>query len=297
MALLLKGKPVADKIAENLIARIKKLGRPPVLAIVSVGGRADSASFIVAKQKFAERIGAQVQRVDLREDASQNEVEIAIKKCAAFKTVDGIILQLPLPPHLDSSVLLNLIPPSKDVDGLTAYNLRALLEGKPKMVPATARGIINLLEAYALSVEGKQVVVVGRSVLVGKSVALTLLAKNATVTLCHRKTKNLSTITKTADILIIATGSPKLINKEYVREGQVVIDVGITKSGLPHPDGSLGEPDLATGKSLIVGDVDMVAIESIVEAVSPVPGGVGPMTVSALFENVVDAAFGSVQPK
>ncbi len=288
MALLLKGKPVADKIADNLAVRIKKLGRPPVLAIVSVGGRADSAAFIAAKQKFAERIGAQVQRLELRADASQNEAEIAIKKSAAFKTIDGIILQLPLPSHLDSSILLNLIPPSKDVDGLTAYNLRALLEGKPHMIPATARGIVNLLEANTISVSGKHVVVVGRSVLVGKSVALTLLSKDATVTVCHRKTKNLSTLTKTADILIVAAGSPKLINKEYVREGQVVVDVGITKSG---------EPDPVTGKSVIVGDVDIAAVESIVEAVSPVPGGVGPMTVSALFENLVDAAFATMQPK
>lgn len=288
MALILKGKPVADKIAEELAVKIKKLGRAPVLAIVSVGDRPDSAAFIAAKQKYAKRIGAEVQKVALREDVSQNEVEIAIKKNAAFRTVDGIILQLPVPVQLDSSLLINLIPSKKDVDGLTADNLRALLEGKPYLIPATARGIVNLLEANNITVAGKNVVVVGRSVLVGKSVALTMLSKDATVTICHTKTQNLSAITKTADILVVAAGSPNLINKEHVREGQVVIDVGITKSG---------EPDPVTGKSAIVGDVDFAAVESIVEAISPVPGGVGPMTVSALFQNLVDAAQNATQPK
>ncbi len=288
MALILKGKSVADKIAEELAVKIKKLGRAPVLAIISIGDRPDSAAFIAAKQKFAKRIGAEVQKVALREDVSSNEVEIAIKKNAAFRTVDGIILQLPVPVQLDSSALINLIPSKKDVDGLTADNLRSLLEGKPHLIPATARGIVNLLEANNISVAGKNVVIVGRSVLVGKSVALTMLSKDATVTICHTKTENLSTITKMADILVVAAGSPNLINKEYVREGQVVIDVGITKSG---------ESDPVTGKSVMVGDVDFATVESIVMAISPVPGGVGPMTVSALFQNLVDAAQNATQPK
>lgn len=288
MAIVFKGKPVADTIADDLASRIKKLGRAPVLVIVSVGDRPDSAAFIAAKKKFAERIGAEVQRVALREDVSSNEVEIAIKKNAAYKNIDGVILQLPVPSQLDPSVLLGLIPSRKDVDGLTADSLRALLEGKPYMIPATARGIVNLLEANSVSVVGKHVVVVGRSVLVGKSVALTMLSKDATVTVCHTKTNNLPAITKLADIMIVAAGSPKLITKEHVREGQVIIDVGITKSGEPDPD---------TGKFNLLGDVDFNAVEPVVAAISPVPGGVGPMTVSALFQNLVSAAEAATQPK
>lgn len=283
MATLLLGKPIADQIAVTLSERISRLSRVPTLAIVSVGNRADTAAFIAAKERFAVRIGVRIDRRSFPETVSVDELTRTLETLSRDSMIDGIIVQLPLPSHLDVASLLTCVAPSKDVDGLTAHNIKALVSGMPHVLPATARGIMNLLNAHNVLTRGARVVVVGRSMLVGKSVALTLLAHDATVTLCHRKTKHLSAITQEADILIVAAGSPGLIGAAHVRPGQVVIDVGIT---------SIGED--VSGKKKLVGDVLFDEVAPLVAAISPVPGGVGPMTVSALFQNLVDAAE---QPK
>lgn len=283
MATIFLGKPVADQIATTLAERIARLARVPTLAIVSVGNRPDTAAFIAAKERFAARIGAHIDRRSFPESVSTDELAHTLETLSQDNMIDGIIVQLPLPSHLEVESLFARVVPSKDVDGLTAHNIKALVSGTPHVLPATARGIMNLLNAHGVVVRGARVVVVGRSVLVGKSVALTLLAQDATVTLCHRKTKHLSAITKEADILIVAAGSPGLIHAAHVCPGQVVIDVGIT---------SIGED--VSGKKKLVGDVVVEEVLPLIAALSPVPGGVGPMTVSALFQNLVDAAE---QPK
>ncbi len=283
MTTLFLGKPVADQIAATLTERIARFARTPTLAIVSVGNRADTAAFITAKERFAARIGVHIDRRSFPESVSTNELVRTLETLSQDNMIDGIIVQLPLPSHLEVESLFAQVVPSKDIDGLTAHNIKALVSGTPQILPATARGIMNLLNAHGVAVRGARVVVVGRSVLVGKSVALTLLAHDATVTLCHRKTKNLSTITQEADILIVASGSPGLIGAAHVRPGQVVIDVGITNV----------EGDVF-GKKKLVGDVVCEEVAPVVAALSPVPGGVGPMTVSALFQNLVDVA---AQPK
>lgn len=287
MARLLDGKLVRDKIKKDLAERVGRLPMPPVLSIASVGERSDSLAFIAAKETFAKEIGVRVERIKFPENVSEGDIRSALLRSAMSDSVHGIILQLPIPEGINKVSCLNLIPSEKDIDGLSAVSMRLLLEGKPHMTPATARGIVNMLDAYDISVPGKRIVVVGRSVLVGKSVALSMLQKDATVTLCHRKTEHLADITKEADILIVAAGVPRLIGRQHVREGQVVIDVGITKSGEADPD---------TGKFALLGDVDFAAVETVVEAISPVPGGVGPMTVSALFQNLVEAAEQKMQP-
>ena len=183
---------------------------------------------------------------------------------------------------MDKEKIIAAIDPAKDVDGLTPWNQKMLLENKKGFVPATAKGVISLLDFYKIPIEGKKAVVVGRSSLVGKPIALSLLKRNATVTVCHKKTRNLSQETKSSVILVVAAGSPKLIGKNGVSRGQVVVDVGINSVG--------GKKLLdEVPKRKIVGDVDFDAVKKIVKAISPVPGGVGPMTVVSLFENLVEA--------
>jgi len=236
-----------------LIEKIKGLS----LAIIQIGDRPDSISYIKAKNKFAEEIGAKIELIKFPITVTQSEVLNAIKT----STANGIIVQLPIPDHLNKKELLDTIDSIKDVDGL----------GKGKHIPATARGIKELLAFYNISLKDKKVVVMGRSDLVGKPIAAMCEREGAIVTICHRETKDISTITKQADILIVAIGQPKYVTTEFVKPGQIVIDVGINRTD----EG-------------IVGDVDFEAVAPIVEAITPVPGGVGQMTVLALFENLAD---------
>jgi methylenetetrahydrofolate dehydrogenase (NADP+)/methenyltetrahydrofolate cyclohydrolase len=282
MTTILSGIPARDAIAVDLKQRIVALSKPPVLGVILVGDRADSTAYVGAKKKFGERIGVEVQVHQFPETVDEKTLREEIARLNADSSVTGIIVQLPVPQGISGSALCNAIDPAKDVDGLSATNIKKLVAGEKGIVPATARGVLNLLAHYNIDPAGKKVTVVGRSLLVGKPIALSLLACDATVTVCHSKTTDTASITRDADILIVATGKPGLIGTAHVRAGQVVIDVGINTVS-----GSLAEE---VGKRKLVGDVDFEAVKDCVSAISPVPGGVGPTTVSALFQNVVEVA-------
>jgi methylenetetrahydrofolate dehydrogenase (NADP+)/methenyltetrahydrofolate cyclohydrolase len=297
MPTILDGRLVRAELKKALITKIHNLISPdgvpfqPTLAIVQVGDRPDSAAFIAAKKKFAAEIGVKEIHVKLKATTTQADIIRAVAALDADPSVQGIIVQLPLPLTIDKDAVFAAISPRKDVDGLTAANVQRWLEGRENesrgseihpssqsvIWPATARGIRELLDFYHIPLAGKHVVVVGRSSLVGKPVAAMCLAENATVTVCHSQTTNLALHTRRADILIVAIGKPRFIGASYVREGQVVIDVGISKVDQPEQ-----------GKSVMAGDVDFEVVKDIVAAITPVPGGVGQMTVLALFENLVD---------
>jgi methylenetetrahydrofolate dehydrogenase (NADP+)/methenyltetrahydrofolate cyclohydrolase len=280
--LILDGRAVRDASIPALTARIKELIRPPVLAIIQVGDRPDSTAFIKAKSAFATKIGAVAKHVHLSEKISQEELIIEIRKCNADPAIQGIIVQLPLPIELDQDAVIDAIDPRKDADALTSYNVRRWLEGREDaLLPATTRGVKELLEYYKIDLFGKHVTVVGRSMLVGKPLAAFALNENASVTVCHSRTSDLAAETRQADVLIVAAGKPKLIGAGHVREGAVVIDVGINTAKREKLEDEL------PGKKL-VGDVDFEAVKGLASAITPVPGGVGPMTVLALFENLVD---------
>lgn len=257
---ILDGKALNLLIAEKLKKKIKALKAHPKLVIIQVGNREESNAYIKRKLAFAEKIGAQTELVKLSETIAEEKLVEEIEKHNADKAVHGVIVQLPLAKHINNEVIAETIVPEKSVDGSHLF------------IPATTRGILTLLSHYKIHVAGKKAVVIGRSALVGEPTSLALLDKDATVTICHSKTKNLAKETQQADIIIAASGKPKLITAKHVTPHQVVIDVGI---------------NYVKGK--MTGDVDFANVSPIVKAISPVPGGVGPMTVASLFENLLDA--------
>jgi methylenetetrahydrofolate dehydrogenase (NADP+) / methenyltetrahydrofolate cyclohydrolase len=266
--ILLDGKTARAHYSSLLEKRIKGLSFVPCLVILQVGNREDSDSYIKAKKFFAQKIGVKEIHVSFDENINQEELVEAIKKYNADDSAQGIIIQLPLPSHINTETILNLIDPKKDIDGLNCAT---------KFLPATARGIKELIKFYKIELAGKKVTVVGRSKLVGEPTAKMCHEEGAIVTVCHSKTENMTQKTKGADILIVAIGKSNFIGKEYVKEGQIVIDVGITR----HNDGKL------------VGDVNFDEVKDIVQMITPVPGGVGQMTVLGLFENLIDACYDS----
>ncbi len=270
-ALIIDGKKAREALLLEFEKKIKALSRVPTLAIIQVGDRPDSSSFIRAKKSFAKKIGVNERHIQLLENVSQEELIAEIEKCNTDEAIQGIILQLPIPDHLNKRAAIDSIDPKKDVDALTSKSVALWTAGKG-ILPATARGIRELLRFYKIDLEGKEVTVVGRSELVGTPIAVMCRNEGAIVTVCHSKTVSLSEGTRPADILIVAVGKPKLIGLEHVNSGQIVIDVGISR---------IGEGTLA-------GDVDFESVKDVVAAISPVPGGVGPMTVFGLFENLVD---------
>lgn len=271
---MLDGRIVRASRLATLSEKIKRFPRIPTLAIIQVGDRADSAAYIRAKKAFAERIGARVNHTHFPEGVSETEVVDMIAKLNIDSEIDGIIVQLPLPAHLDSNKIINTIDPKKDVDGLTDTNQTLLSKNDPQaVIPATARGVKELLEYYKIDLKGKKVAVVGRSRLVGTPIAHACAHAGAEVIVCHSKTLDLVHETKKADVVVVAVGKPDLIGAAHIKPGAVVIDVGINRAS----DGSLK------------GDVDFVQVEGVASAVTPVPGGVGQMTVLALFENLIDA--------
>lgn len=266
------------KIARRLKGLIAHAGGSrPTLAIVSVSPLARSNVYIQEKEKFAREIGATVERYSFSRRDSAETIQKAIRALNRRRDVHGIILQLPIPRGIKSSSLIEEISPEKDVDGLGSANVKALWSGEKGILPATARGIIELLDFYKVAIAGRNAVVIGRSALVGKPIAHLLLARDATVTLCHSRTRGLEKITRAADILVVAAGVPRLVAARGMRRGQVIVDVGIT-AGLPDEGVSQG----------VRGDVDFKSALRVGVAVTPVPGGVGPMTVAALFENLVE---------
>lgn len=280
-AKILDGKALADKIQIELTQTIAKLkdqvGRSPGLAVLMVGDNPASAAYVRNKEKSCAKVGITSFGKHFPSQTSQTELEEVIAQLNQDPKVDGILVQLPLPPHLDAVSLLHKIAPDKDADGLHAVNLGRLVRGETGLRSCTPAGVMRLLAEYKIPLQGKKAVVLGRSILVGKPMALMLLEANATVTIAHSKSRDLPDITKDADILIAATGIPGMISSEMVKPGAVVVDVGINRVS----DSS--------GKSRLVGDVQFEAIANVAEYITPVPGGIGPMTVAMLLQNTVSS--------
>lgn len=275
---------------ERLKKEIGGLKKKPALLIIQIGDRPESNSYIESKKKFGKAIGVGVIHEKFDEKVTEEEIIRKIGEANADKEISGIIVQLPIPKSLDREKIMNEIAPEKDVDGLGAVNVGRLWEGRSDaFVPATTKGILTLLEKNGILLSGKHVLVIGRSSLVGKPTVFLCLSKDATVTIAHSKTKDLEKYTKSADVLIVATGHPKLIGVSHVLPRHVIVDVGINpQSKAKEKDSSMALQDEILGSTL-VGDVDFENVKNIVQAISPVPGGVGPMTVASLFENVVTA--------
>ncbi|BAY30005.1 methenyltetrahydrofolate cyclohydrolase [Nostoc carneum NIES-2107] len=276
-AKLLDGKTLAEKIQHKLLERIAelqpKIGRPPGLAVLMVGDNPASAAYVRNKEKACAKVGIASFGKHFPTQTTQAELEDAIAALNQDEQVDGILVQLPLPPHLDSISLLHQIEPDKDVDGLHPVNMGRLVRQEAGLRSCTPAGVMRLLQEYKISLPGKQAVVVGRSILVGKPMALMLVDADATVTVAHSRSQDLKAIAQNADILISAVGIPGLITGEMVKPGAVVVDVGINRV------------TDASGKSRLVGDVHWESTAGVAEFITPVPGGVGPMTVAMLLQN------------
>lgn len=274
MAIILDGKKLRDKIFENLKQRLNNMSEKPTLAVILVGENPASQIYVRNKKKTAENLGINSIVINYPADISEKILLDKIQELNNDNKITAILVQLPLPKHIDKFKIIDAIAPEKDVDGLTPYNSGKLFSGEePYVYPCTPKGILLLLDEYNIELEGKHVVVIGRSNLVGKPVAQMLLNRNATVTMCHSHTKNLSDITKTADIVVSAVGK-NIIGEKMLKSDCVVVDVGIFKD--------------INGK--ICGDVDFASASKIAAYISPVPGGVGPMTIASLMLNTVELA-------
>lgn len=274
MAIILDGKKLRDKIFEDLKTKLDKMEKKPTLAVILVGENPASQIYVRNKKKTAEKLGINSISIEYPSDITESELLQKIEELNNDENVTAILVQLPLPAHIDKNKVIDKILPQKDVDGLTPYNLGKLFSGEePYVYPCTPKGILLLLDEYNIELEGRHVVVVGRSNLVGKPVAQLLLKRNATVTMCHSHTKNLANITKTADIIVSAVGK-NVIGEKMLKSNCVVVDVGIFRD--------------ENGK--ISGDVDFETVSKVAAYISPVPGGVGPMTIASLMLNTVELA-------
>ena len=276
-AILIDGKAISTKTRDQLkrkVTEITEQGIQPGLAVVIVGKDPASQVYVRNKVKACESIGMYSEKHELDEDTRQEDLHALLQQLNSDEKVHGILLQLPLPEHLDEDLALEIISPDKDVDGLHLSNIGALVEGKTRFAPCTPYGITVMLEEMGIEVEGKDAVVVGRSRLVGKPIAMLLLQMNATVTICTSRTRDLASHTSRADILVVATGRPQMITGDMIKPGAVVIDVGINRID----DGSL------------VGDVEFNSAQQVAGYITPVPGGVGPMTITMLLANTLIAA-------
>lgn len=272
MTTILDGKKLRDKIIENLKAKVDTFDEKPTLVVILVGENPASKIYVNNKKKMAEKIGIHSEVINYPANITEAELLDKIEELNNNKKVTAILVQLPLPKHISKDNVMNKILPSKDVDGFTPYNFGKLFSGEtPTVYPCTPKGILLLLDEYNIEIEGKHVVIVGRSNIVGKPLSQMMLNKNATVTICHSHTKNLSQITKTADILVSAVGK-NIIEGEMLKTDCVIVDVGIFKD--------------ENGKTR--GDVDFESASKIASFISPVPGGVGPMTIASLMLNTVE---------
>ena len=289
-ATIIDGRAIAARVraevAEGTRAFTEQAGRAPGLATVLVGEDPGSAVYVGAKQRACAEIGMAPLDRRLPADAPFEQVAELLGDLNARESIDGILLQLPVPEHLDGPTLTGLIDAAKDVDGLTPVNAGLLALGRPGLRPCTPLGVMELLasvrsqEGRPIAIEGAEAVIVGRSNLFGKPMAQLLLQENATVTVCHSRTRELAAVCARADILIAAVGRPRLVGREFVKPGAVVIDVGVNRL----------TPEEAGNKSGLVGDVDFAAAAEIAAAITPVPGGVGPMTIALLLRNTLSAA-------
>ncbi len=268
------GKAIAKALREEITAEVSGLPKKPGLAVILVGDDPASHVYVASKIKACKEVGIESYEQRMPADVDQQRVRHAIKNLNMNPLVHGILLQLPLPPHLDEEDLIQTIDPTKDVDGLTIENIGRLVAGMDGMVPCTPQGSLRLIKSVKADLTGLHAVVIGRSLLFGKPMAQLLLAENCTVTQAHSKTRNLADICRQADILVAAVGRPKMVQGDWVKEGAIVIDVGINRL----EDGSL------------CGDVDFEAASARAAAITPVPGGVGPMTIACLLDNTVKAA-------
>ena len=273
MAKLIDGKLISTQVKDECKERVAKEGLDITLAVIQVGNDPASSVYVGNKKKACEYIGIKSLAYELPEETTEAELLELVEKLNQDDSVQGILVQLPLPKHIDEDKVIETISPKKDVDGFHPQSVGALSIGQPGFVSCTPAGVIQLLKRSGVEMEGKECVIVGRSNIVGKPMAMLMLRENATVTICHSRTKDLKEVTKRADILIVAIGKPKFITKDYVKEGAVVIDVGIHR----------GEDNK------LCGDVDFAEVEPIASAITPVPGGVGPMTIAMLMNNCVEA--------
>lgn len=269
--ILLDGKSLSAKIKDELKGNINSYVQTPILAVITIGDDAASEVYVENKRKACEYVGMSFLHLDYASCVKEEVVIKKIKQLNKDKSINGIILQLPIPDNFNVSKIINTIDPSKDVDGLTNTQAGKLIQNEKCLMPCTPKGIMEILKEYKIELEGKHVVIVGRSILVGKPLMLECINKNATVTMCHSKTRDLKSYTKDADILIVAAGKKHLIDKTMIKKGSVIIDVGINRE-----DGKL------------FGDVNP-NVEEVCGYLTPVPGGVGPMTVAMLLKNTFEA--------
>lgn len=276
MAKIIDGKKISMQIKEELkekVAKLKQEGKEITLAVIQVGNDAASTVYVGNKKKACEYIGIHSLSYELSEETTEDKLLELIETLNQDEEVHGILVQLPLPDHIDENAVIHAISPKKDVDGFHPQNVGALSIGESGFVSCTPAGIIQLLKRSGIEIAGKHCVVIGRSNIVGKPMAMLLLRENGTVTVCHSKTKDLAELTKQADILVAAIGKPKFITKEYIKENAVVIDVGIHRME----------------NKKLCGDVDYDDVIDKVSAITPVPGGVGPMTIAMLMYNCVES--------
>jgi methylenetetrahydrofolate dehydrogenase (NADP+)/methenyltetrahydrofolate cyclohydrolase len=286
-ASIIDGKAIAARVREEMTHEVKKFvgqnGRPPGLATVLVGEDPASAVYVGGKQRACAEVGMVPFDRRLPADSTFEQIAEELESLNADEAVSGVLLQLPLPGNLDGGALTAMIDPAKDVDGLTPVNAGLLALGLPGLRPCTPSGVMELLADAGVSgnqIEGAEAVVIGRSNLFGKPMAQLLLMENATVTICHSRTRDLHAVCARADVLIAAVGRPRLVTREFVKPGAVVIDVGMNRL----------TPEQAHNKSGLVGDVDFEAVAEVASAITPVPGGVGPMTIAYLLVNTLQAA-------
>ncbi len=273
MAKWIDGKAISAQVKDECRDRVKRENLDVTLAVIQVGSDPASTVYVGNKKKACEYIGIHSRSFELPEETSEEELLRLVKSLNEDDDVHGILVQLPLPDHIDEDRVIETISPKKDVDGFHPQSVGALSIGQPGFVSCTPAGIIQLLKRSGVEIDGKECVILGRSNIVGKPMAMLMLRENATVTVCHSHTANLKEVARRADILIVAIGKPRFITREYVKENAVVIDVGIHRGS----DGKL------------CGDVDFADVEPVASAITPVPGGVGPMTIAMLMNNCVEA--------
>jgi methylenetetrahydrofolate dehydrogenase (NADP+)/methenyltetrahydrofolate cyclohydrolase len=276
MPQIIDGKKISTEIKDEVKVRVEELkaqGIGVCLAVIQVGNDPASSVYVGNKKKACAYVGIESLSYELPEETTQEELLALIRELNEKKEVNGILVQLPLPKHIDEDAVIRTIDPKKDVDGFHPQSVGALCIGQPGFVSCTPAGIIQLLKRSGVEIAGKECVVIGRSNIVGKPMSLLLLRENGTVTITHSRTRDLKEVTKRADILVVAIGKPKMITREYVKEGAVVIDVGIHRNE----------------NNKLCGDVDYEDVAPICSAITPVPGGVGPMTIAMLMHNCVES--------
>ena len=284
--MIISGKDLSARLKAEMATRVaaneKKYGRAPQLTVVLVGEDPGSVSYVTGKAKACEAVGIRNTTIRRPESISEEELLSIIGELNADDAVDGILVQLPLPRHIDENKVIAAIRKEKDVDGFHPLNVAALWMKQPCSLPCTPKGIIKLLKAAGVEIAGKRAVVVGRSNIVGLPVAKLLMDENATVTVAHSRTKDLAAVTRGAEILVVAIGRPKFVTADMVSEGTVVIDVGVNR-------------DPETGR--LCGDVDYAAVEPKASVITPVPGGVGPMTITCLMENTIECYLRTMEAR